>query len=72
MTKWRQRSLGLEAYSSASECLAPAPDLTNVALGEQLPMRTVTVSGAENLGIAGSAKYDESSARKALPGAGPD
>ena len=62
----------LEACSSASECLAPAPNLTNVALGEQLPMRTVTVSGAENLGIASSAKYEEFSARKALIGAGPD
>ena len=61
----------LEACSSASECFAPAPDLTNVALGEQLPMRTVTVSGAENLGIAGSAKYEELSASKSLPGAGP-
>ena len=49
----------LEACSSSSECLAQAPDLTNVALGEQLPMRTVTVSGAENLGIAGSAKCEE-------------
>ena len=29
--KWRRRSLGLEACSSASECFAPAPDLTNVA-----------------------------------------
>ena len=35
-------------------------------------MRTVTVSGVENLGIASSAKYEEFSARKALPGAGPD
>ena len=62
----------LEACSSASECLAPAPDLTNVAIAEQLPMRTVTVSGAENLGIAGSAKYEGLSASKSLPGAGPD
>ena len=61
----RRRSLGLEACSSA-----PA-DLTNVALCEQLPMRTVTVSGAENLGIAGLAKCEELSAGKTLPGAGP-
>ena len=35
-------------------------------------MRTVTVSGAERLDVAGSVKYEEFSARKALPGAGPD
>ena len=45
--------------SSASECLAPTPDLTNVALCEQLPMRTVTVSAAENLGIACLAMCEE-------------
>ena len=46
-----------------------APDLTNVALGEQLPMRTVTVSGAEKLGIA--RRSTRSFQRVSLPGAGP-